>query len=622
MSYQVLARKWRPANFHQLVGQEHVKKALITALDAERLHHAYLFTGTRGVGKTTIARILSKCLNCDKGISSTPCGSCSSCTAIAEGRFVDLIEVDAASRTKVDDTRELLDNVQYRPTEGRYKVYLIDEVHMLSTHSFNALLKTLEEPPPHVIFLLATTDPQKLPVTVLSRCLQFHLRHMSETEISQHLGFILGEEKISFDTESLDLIAAASDGSMRDGLSLLDQAIAHGGGVIKQDDVKEMLGTVERAPIWALFEHILDRDDAAVFSAIDSVSAFSNDFSPVLEEMLHVLHQLAVAQKLPSELQKLSPQTQALAERMSAEDIQLYYQIILHGRRDLPLASSSRMGFEMTVLRLMAFQPAVELPLSATQQPAQKKTLDNSTESKAAPIVSETNPASNSIVDQQSGQYTSKPNPAATQTQLQSPSSAMLQTANQPELVNEAESEAENEAPVEKSIVKPLESKVEVPLEQPATVQPNEIAQKTDVTAENWPQITAALKLDGMCRQMMINSRFISQIDDQLRVSCQNFLPQALTSERQNQINLATSAAVGIQCQVNIEAEEDYQKNEKSSSEAGGEARGESAMEVTRREITEKQQQAEFTINNDSLVKDVIAKFDGKIKPDSVKPLL
>ena len=583
MSYQVLARKWRPANFHQLVGQEHVKKALITALDAERLHHAYLFTGTRGVGKTTIARILSKCLNCDQGISSTPCGTCGSCIAIAEGRFVDLIEVDAASRTKVDDTRELLDNVQYRPTEGRYKVYLIDEVHMLSTHSFNALLKTLEEPPPHVIFLLATTDPQKLPVTVLSRCLQFHLRHMSEAEISTHLGYILGEEKIEFDTESLDLIAAASDGSMRDGLSLLDQAIAHGGGRVIQTDVKEMLGTVERAPIWELFEHILSADDEAVFAGIDSLSKFSNDFSPVLEEMLHVLHQLAVAQKLPSEQQKLSPLAIALAEKMTAEDLQLYYQIILHGRRDLPLASSSRMGFEMTILRLMAFQPAEQMPLPVSDQTAQKKTLTNQdkTEQPISAIVSPDLKPKSPAVEQQTEQYTT-------------PTKA-LEPKSQPTFIIPDQTTTSTEEKATPEVVKQEVTETSSPI--------------TPITAENWPKITAGLKLDGMCRQMMINSRYISHIDDQLKVSCEDFLPQALTPERQTQINNAVTTAVGFPLRVVIEAIESNQGS------------GESAMEVTRREISEKQQQAEDIIANDSLVKDVIAKFDGKITPDSVKPL-
>ncbi len=581
MSYQVLARKWRPANFHQLVGQQHVKKALITALDAERLHHAYLFTGTRGVGKTTIARILSKCLNCDNGISSTPCGSCSACTAIAEGRFVDLIEVDAASRTKVDDTRELLDNVQYRPTEGRYKVYLIDEVHMLSTHSFNALLKTLEEPPPHVIFLLATTDPQKLPVTVLSRCLQFHLRHMSEDEISNHLGFILGEEKINFDAASLDLLAAASDGSMRDGLSLLDQAIAHGGGSVSESDVKEMLGTVERAPIWQLFEDIMARDDTAVFAGIDSLSEFSNDFSPVLDEMLHALHQLAVAQKLPTEKQKLSPKAIMLSEKITAEDLQLYYQITLHGQRDLPLASSSRMGFEMTVLRLMAFQPAKEVALSSlpssseqnANSSAQKKTEDK-------PNLTQ-NPPQQAIIDN---------NPSVSV-------DSIATVGTNPEQINSVQRKDNVASFPEQTIIENTVS------------EPRIEAKTLEVSDSNWPQITATLELHGMSRQMMINSRFVSILDGQIKVSCKNLLPQALTEDRQKQINQAVSAAIGAEVSVLIEAMEKVV------------GRGESAMEVDCRETSERQTLAEEKIANDSLVKDVLAKFDGTIREDSVKPL-
>lgn len=290
MAYQVLARKWRPKTFAELVGQSHVQKALLNALEKQQLHHAYLFTGTRGVGKTTIARILARCLNCEQGVTTTPCGECSSCLEISEGRFPDLIEVDAASRTKVEDTRELLENVQYSPVRGRYKVYLIDEVHMLSTHSFNALLKTLEEPPPHVKFLLATTDPQKLPATVLSRCLQLHLKNMSPEHIVQHLQFVLGEEQVAFEDPALWSLAQAAQGSMRDAMSLTDQAIAFGGGSVNADEVRDMLGSIDRASAWQLLQLLHANDQPTLFSNIDVLAQHSVDFSALLDELLHCLH--------------------------------------------------------------------------------------------------------------------------------------------------------------------------------------------------------------------------------------------------------------------------------------------------------------------------------------------
>ena len=299
MSYQVLARKWRPRDFTELAGQEHVQRALINALDGNRLHHAFLFTGTRGVGKTTIARILAKSLNCEKGVSASPCGECSACTEINEGRFIDLIEVDAASKTKVEDTRELLENVQYAPTRGRYKVYLIDEVHMLSAHSFNALLKTLEEPPPHVKFLLATTDPQKLPVTILSRCLQFNLTRLPVELIVEHLTKILGSEKINFEEPALALIADAADGSMRDALSLLDQAIAFGNGEVKDADVRTMLGTFDKSQVFNLMFALANKDSQSLLAHIKTIAEFSTDFDGALNEVLTLLTQIALAQVAP-----------------------------------------------------------------------------------------------------------------------------------------------------------------------------------------------------------------------------------------------------------------------------------------------------------------------------------
>ena len=360
MSYQVLARKWRPRNFTELVGQEHVLRALINALDNDRLHHAFLFTGTRGVGKTTIARILAKSLNCETGVTSKPCGTCSACREIDEGRFVDLIEVDAASRTKVEDTRELLENVQYAPSRGRYKVYLIDEVHMLSTHSFNALLKTLEEPPPHVKFLLATTDPQRLPVTILSRCLQFSLKRLPQTSIQNYLDALLLREAIPFEPEAVHFIARSADGSMRDALSLLDQAIAYCGGKLSVADVRAMLGSIDHAEVFTLLDALAQRDAGLLFARVRAMQEHAPDAAGVLNEINSTLHHIALAQQVPDAIDDARgdrAQIMQYAQTFSAEDVQLFYQIGVIGRRDLHLAPDPQSGFEMTLLRMLAFQP-------------------------------------------------------------------------------------------------------------------------------------------------------------------------------------------------------------------------------------------------------------------------
>jgi DNA polymerase-3 subunit gamma/tau len=368
VSYTVLALKWRPRRFEELVGQPHVVQALANSLAENRLHHAYLFTGTRGIGKTTVARLLAKALNCEKGIVAEPCGVCAACTAIDEGRFVDLIEVDAASRTRVDDTRELLDNVQYAPTRGRFKVYLIDEVHMLSNHSFNALLKTLEEPPPHVKFLLATTDPQKLPVTVLSRCLQFNLKRFTAAQIQAQLEKICAAEKVPADAAGLKAIARAADGSMRDALSLLDQGIAFGGGIIEGPSISAMLGSIDRGHVQRMIEALARQDGAALLDAIEQLDERAPDYGAALDELLEALQHIAVLQLVggrsdDEDLAALAP----LAKELGAEDTQLYYQIALNGRRDLPICRDPRMGFEMTMLRMLAFRPGAE---AATARPA------------------------------------------------------------------------------------------------------------------------------------------------------------------------------------------------------------------------------------------------------------
>ena len=372
--YQVLARKYRPRNFLELVGQNHVSRALTSALERGRLHHAYLFTGTRGVGKTTIARILAKCLNCETGVTSKPCEVCPTCKAVNEGRFIDLIEIDAASRTKVEDTRELLDNVPYAPTQGRFKVYLIDEVHMLSTHSFNALLKTLEEPPEHVKFLFATTDPQKLPITVISRCLQFTLRPLAVDEITEHLTHILNLEQIQAEQDAIWQIAESAQGSVRDALSLTDQAIAYGQGEIQHQDVKEMLGLIDRTIIYDLIVAIHQNQKQRVSELLMQFRQQALDVSLVLDQLISTLHELALLQYLPDLSLKYSAEINKkimhLSQLISAQDLQLYYQVACKGRAELQLAVTPEQGFEMCVLRLLAFRPLQpnEVPVISTQQ--------------------------------------------------------------------------------------------------------------------------------------------------------------------------------------------------------------------------------------------------------------
>ncbi|MDG5900272.1 DNA polymerase III subunit gamma/tau [Shewanella xiamenensis] len=372
MSYQVLARKWRPATFEQMVGQSHVLHALTNALTQQRLHHAYLFTGTRGVGKTSLARLFAKGLNCEKGVTASPCGVCGSCVEIAQGRFVDLIEVDAASRTKVDDTRELLDNVQYRPTRGRFKVYLIDEVHMLSRSSFNALLKTLEEPPEHVKFLLATTDPQKLPVTVLSRCLQFNLKSLTQQEIGTQLQHILTQEQLPFEHEALTLLAKAANGSMRDALSLTDQAIAFGGGTVMLNQVQSMLGSIDEQHVLRLLKALTDADISVLMQSCAQVLAYGADAQEVLRSLLELLHQITLTQFAPAAAQQslYSAQIQAFAEQLAPEQVQLYYQILLTGRKDLPHAPDPKSGLEMALLRAVAFVPEKPVKRWQVEDPA------------------------------------------------------------------------------------------------------------------------------------------------------------------------------------------------------------------------------------------------------------
>ncbi|MFN7086023.1 MAG: DNA polymerase III subunit gamma/tau [Burkholderiales bacterium] len=376
---QVLARKWRPRTFSELVGQEHVVRALTNALAQQRLHHAYLFTGTRGVGKTTLARIIAKALNCEGGVTAAPCGKCGACLEIDSGRFVDLIELDAASNTQVDNMRELLENALYAPTSGRYKVYIIDEVHMLSRNAFNAMLKTLEEPPQHVKFILATTDPQKIPVTVLSRCLQFNLKQIAQPQIRGQLQKILDAESIAAEPAALALLARAAQGSMRDALSLLDQAIAHGGGAVEEASVRAMLGAVDQSYLYAILKALAVRDGAAMIAEAERMASRSLSFEGALQDLGTLLHRLALAQALPATVAEDDPDREMLNElaaAFDADELQLYYQIALQGRQDIGLAPDEYAGFTMTLLRMLAFAPddaAAALPPAVGERPAQRE---------------------------------------------------------------------------------------------------------------------------------------------------------------------------------------------------------------------------------------------------------
>jgi len=497
MSYLVLARKWRPKTFSEVVGQQHVLRALINGLDQNRLHHAFLFSGTRGVGKTTLSRILAKSLNCEQGVSSTPCGECQSCQEVDAGRFVDLIEVDAASRTKVDDTRELLDNVQYAPSRGRYKVYLIDEVHMLSTSSFNALLKTLEEPPPHVKFLFATTDPQKLPVTILSRCLQFNLRRIELEQIADYLASILQKEDISFEAEALTALARAADGSMRDALSLLDQAISFGAGEITVEHVHQMLGTIEQHQLLHILTALINQDGNALLQQSQDLSVQGRDFNLVLNALLACLQRLATIQLVPDleisdEIN--SEQLTELSSKISPEAVQLLYQIALHGKRDLPFAADPKSGFEMTLLRMLSFQP---------------KHIDSSTmdETVSSPTV-ERKPVSQVNVE--------------TQGQTTPPVKETFQVKEStPEIVT---------------------TKMTIP-----------VVNDSALSANNWTATIANLKLAALSRQLADNSAFIKFEDSKLTLSIAPELAHLATDKTKDRLESALKQYLNTVVSVVIE---------------------------------------------------------------------
>ncbi|EAR9298401.1 DNA polymerase III subunit gamma/tau [Salmonella enterica] len=519
MSYQVLARKWRPQTFADVVGQEHVLTALANGLSLGRIHHAYLFSGTRGVGKTSIARLLAKGLNCETGITATPCGVCDNCREIEQGRFVDLIEIDAASRTKVEDTRDLLDNVQYAPARGRFKVYLIDEVHMLSRHSFNALLKTLEEPPAHVKFLLATTDPQKLPVTILSRCLQFHLKALDVEQIRHQLEHILNEEHIAHEPRALQLLSRAADGSLRDALSLTDQAIASGDGLVSTQAVSAMLGTLDDDQALSLVEAVVDANGERVMSLINEAAARGIEWEALLVEMLSLLHRIAMVQLSPaalgSDMAAIEQRMRELARTVPPGDLQLYYQTLLIGRKELPWAPDRRMGVEMTLLRALAFHPRMPLPepetprqsfapvaptavMTPTQVPQQSAPASQTSPAPLPASTSQVLAARNQLQRAQGATKTKKSEPAAASRARPVNNSALERLASVSERVQARPAPSALEtAPVKKEAYR---WKATTPVVQTKEVVATPKALKKALEHEKTPELAAKLAAEAIER--------------------------------------------------------------------------------------------------------------------------
>ncbi len=565
---QVLARKWRPKSFSELTGQEHVVRALTNALEQKRLHHAYLFTGTRGIGKTTIARILAKALNCQAGVTSTPCGICSACTEIDGGRFVDLIEMDAASNTQVEKMRELLENALYVPTVARYKVYIIDEVHMLSKSAFNAMLKTLEEPPEHVKFILATTDPQKIPVTVLSRCLQFNLKQIPLPLISAHLKHVLQQEQISFDAMSLQLLARAAQGSMRDALSILDQAIAFGEGKIEEPGVRDMLGAIDQGYLYDLLGALVRKDGVRMLAVADAMETRSLSFDAALQDLATLLHSLALAQIVPSAIGEDTPERDrifALAKTFVPEDIQLFYQIAIHGRSDLSQAPDEYAGFTMTLMRMLAFMPEAISEAEAGKPPDTE--VNHSSLSEPEAIVAKVN-------------YSSPSDPEAIAAEVRHP------TPSGPETI----------AAEVKQFV-PSGSETE------ATVKPDSAV---NLFSGGWTGVINQLKLNGMPKMLAQRCEIKNMSPNEIEFCVAEKDKHLLEKRHQEKMKAALSEYLGKPVRLKFSL---------------GIVTGMTPEELANRERQEKQSQAIVAIETDPFVQELIENFDAKLIVSSIKPI-
>ena len=614
MSYQVLARKWRPNTFAEMAGQEHVLQALINALDSDRLHHAYLFTGTRGVGKTTIARILAKCLNCEEGVTSTPCGVCNSCQEIAAGKFIDLIEVDAASRTGVDDMRELLDNVQYAPAKGRFKIYLIDEVHMLSKQSFAALLKTLEEPPPHVKFLFATTDPEKLPITVLSRCLQFNLKNLSAERITQHLQFVLEQEKLPFEEPALWALARAADGSMRDALSLTDQAIGHGGGNITEPDVNSMLGTIGRGYAMEICKTLTQGQGSAVLAAVSKMAELSPDYDMVLADMLSIWHQVAILQTVPEALDKgveHYSEMLELASGVSAEDIQLFYQVCLLGRKDLSLAPDLKSGFEMVVLRALAFRPDTQPPVKNSPEPVKQNSPEPVKQNSPEPAEGATQNASE--VAQSAVKKPQSDNNTASQAQALAPSIDQEPSAkvnNEPSAqANKEPSAQTNKEPSAKAIKEPSAKENKQSLGDQSAEQKQSSPQKIPLqnfSPDNWLQVRKQLDIGASLGEIASHCLFTEKKKSVLFFIIDNQQTSLYDAAHEQGLAEALSDYFGESVTVDI---------------AFGVANRETPRVADNREKAERLAEAVATLNQDPDIIKFKKLFDARLDESSVRPI-
>lgn len=602
MSYQVLARKWRPKSFDTLVGQEHVVRALSNALDNQRLHHAYLFTGTRGVGKTTIARILAKSLNCQAGISAHPCGVCAACVEIDKGRFIDIIEVDAASNTQIDNMRELLDNAQYAPTAGRFKIYIIDEVHMLTRNSFNAMLKTLEEPPEHMKFILATTDPQKIPVTVLSRCLQFNLRQMSVASIVTHLQSILQQESIPAEPPALHLIAKAAAGSMRDALSLLDQAIAYGEQKVQEKEVRAMLGVVDRHYLFDLMDAVCQQDGQALFEQVNLMNQRSISFDGALADLASLLQRIAVIKSVPSQLAADDPDHERLSRLLSAlsdEQIQLFYQICILGRRDLVLAPDELAGFNMTMLRLLAFQP-----------------IEDGQATLATPSPSATRPAAPSASPVSASATSAAPSaPAAASPPTSKPAipdSVRLATMAKPStIVEPAPSATAKTIPLASNpastLIQPASASVTPTPEAPHTpdtpIEENPTRSALDFDG-NWRGLVDQLKL-GLARTLAQHSELVAYQQDHFELKLSEEFKPLLELNNQSKLEQALTEHFGKKIRLTIHL--------------GGVSNTPAQQVSEEREAV--QAKAESAIREDSFVQALVNEFDAQVIPSSIKPI-
>ncbi len=577
MAYQVLARKWRPRSFADLVGQTHVVRALVNGLERGQLHHAYLFTGTRGVGKTTLARILAKTLNCEQGIGPNPCGQCSACTEIDAGRFVDLLEVDAASRTKVDQTRELLDNVPFAPVRGRYKVYLIDEVHMFSASSFNALLKTLEEPPPHVKFVLATTDPQKLPATVLSRCLQFNLKRLLPDQIRDRFVTVLKAEGIEFEPPALSLLARAADGSMRDGLSLLDQAVAFGAGRVLVDDVRSMLGARGGELTLDLLDALAQGDGARVLNEIGRIAELTPDFSAVLEDLIVALHRIALAQQVPATLVGDDPddaRLESLAAQLIVEDVQLYYQVLLTGQRDLELAPDPRAGLEMVLLRALAFRPAV--PGKSSSAPS-----------------SSPGPSSSPSRGSRGGQSAQQPRQQASASSV--PAATALEASASGCQSADALGSQPATAPTPRQVM-PDTGAADVPARRPT-------GSSGLCSADDWESVVASLRLNGLAFELARHCALEVWDGERLRLQLDPSHLHLRTPGAEQRLGAALAAALDCDLRLEIAAE--------------GEAAQTPALRHAR-EQAQRLSDAELALRADPIAQQLRERFDAEWIPGTL----